>query len=523
MAIDPPIAWPLGDWVHRQADRHGQRNAVTFEGETQSYAAFADRIDRFVQGLVHQLGLKPGDRIAYLGRNHPDLLALVFAAARLSLIVVPINWRLAPPEHQTILSDAEPAALIAEEVFASKIEGFVANSMPSRLIASDFSRLGWLPIDDLLSGGGDCVDLAGGGNPTGGAGPTGGASSALLIVYTSGTTGLAKGAVLTQDAVRWNAANSVDMHAMTGADRILSALPLFHVGGLNIQTLPAFAMGAEVLLEAHFDPGDTLEIIAEAKPAHTVLVPAMMRALIGHPAFEKADLSSLRQITTGSSLVPTALIQIFHDRNIPVTQVYGTTETAPIAVYQRADDAFSTIGSAGKVGKHGEMRVIGEDGKVVESGVPGEIQIRGPQVMTGYWNNAAATDAAFSGDWFLTGDVGRLDEDGNLFVEARKDDLIKSGSERIYPAEIEAVLSAVSGVEEVIVVGRPDSTWGEVPVAVVQLSDGADIDAETLLKRLDGRIARYKWPKEVRFVDALPRSALGKVLRYRLRAGLDDE
>ncbi|MGI9487578.1 MAG: class I adenylate-forming enzyme family protein [Geminicoccaceae bacterium] len=514
MAIDHPTAWPLGDWVHRQADRHGERNALTFRGETLSYAAFAGRIDRFVHGLVQQLDLKPGDRIAYIGRNHPDLLALVFAAARLSLIVVPINWRLAPPEHQTILADAEPAALIAEEAFAERFEAFAANGMSSRLIASDFSKQGWLPIDELLSSGGDHV------NPFGGANPTGGASSALLIVYTSGTTGLAKGAVLTQDAVRWNAANSVDMHRITGADRILSALPLFHVGGLNIQTLPAFAMGAEVLLEAHFDPGEALEIIVESKPAHTVLVPAMMRALIGHPAFEGADLSSLRQIATGSSLVPTALIQVFHDRNIPVTQVYGTTETAPIAVYQRVDDAFSTIGSAGKVGKHGEMRVISEDGKVAEVGVPGEIQIRGPQVMSGYWNNASATDEAFHEDWFRTGDIGRLDDGGNLFVEARKDDLIKSGSERIYPAEIEAVLSAVSDVDEVIVVGRTDPIWGEVPVAVVQLAAGAKIDAETLLQSLNGRIARYKWPKEVRFVEAMPRSALGKVLRYRLRAAL---
>ncbi|MGI9502922.1 MAG: class I adenylate-forming enzyme family protein, partial [Geminicoccaceae bacterium] len=276
-----------------------------------------------------------------------------------------------------------------------------------------------------------------------------------------------------------------------------------------------------VLLEAQFDPEKVFEIIAEARPVHTVLVPAMMKALIDHPAFEETDLSSLRQITTGSSLVPTTLIQIFHDRGIPVTQVYGTTETAPIAVYQRAHDAVSTIGSAGKAGKHGEVRVIGDDGNVTEPGIPGEIQIRGPQVMTGYWNNPGATDEAFSGDWCRTGDVGRLDECGNLVVEARKDDLIKSGSERIYPAEIEDLLRKVDGVDEVIVVGRSDPTWGEVPVAVVQLAAGADIDAGRLLTRLDGRLARFKWPKEVRIVEALPRSALGKVLRYRLRAELD--
>lgn len=514
MVLEDPAAWPLGDWVHRHAGGHGERNALTFDGRTLSYAAFADRIDRLAHGLDHHLGLNPGDRIAYLGQNHPDLLTLVFAAARLSLIVVPLNWRLAPPEHQAILSDAAPSVLLVEEPFADEVETLMHELPTCRPIALDFPRDGWQQLDELLENGRDSV------NPVGGANPAGGAS-ALLIVYTSGTTGLAKGAVLTQDAVRWNAANSVDMHAMTADDCVLTALPLFHVGGLNIQTLPALAMGAEVLLEARFDPGAALKMMEDAKPTLTVLVPAMMRALIDHPAFEGTDLSSLRQITTGSSLVPTALIQAFHDRGLPVTQVYGTTETAPIAVYQRASDAFFTIGSAGKVGKHGEVRLVDEDDRVVESGVLGDIQVRGLQVMTGYWNNPSATDAAFCRDWFRTGDIGRLDQDGNLFVEARKDDLIKSGSERIYPAEIEDLLREVDGVDEVIVVGRADPVWGEVPVAVVRPAADAELDADRLLEYLDGRIARFKWPKEVRLVDDLPRSALGKVLRYRLRAELD--
>ena len=336
MGCDDPTYCPLGDWVHRQAIRQGGRSALTFEGETWAYADFADRIDRMAFGLDRTLGLRRGDRIAYLGHNHPDLLTLVFAAARLSLIVVPINWRLAPPELQAILLDAEPAALLAEETFADQIEAFPVNARPSQLIARDFARPDWLPVDDLLSRKDDPA-IADDDKPAGGASP-------LLIVYTSGTTGLAKGAVLTQDAVCWNAANSVDMHDLTDDDRILTALPLFHVGGLNIQTLPALAMGAELLLESRFDPGAVLEMIPSLKPTQTVLVPAMMKALIDHPGFEDADLSSLRQITTGSSLVPAELIQAFHDRGIPVTQVYGTTETAPIAVYQRAADAVANAG-----------------------------------------------------------------------------------------------------------------------------------------------------------------------------------
>ncbi|MEM7043576.1 MAG: AMP-binding protein, partial [Pseudomonadota bacterium] len=307
MTLIDPTAWPLGAWVHRQAENAPDRTALVFEGSKLGYAAFAERISRLAGGLTEVLGLERGDRIAYLGRNHPDLLTLLFAAARLGLMVVPLNWRLAPPEREAILKDASPAALVVEAMFADHVAALAAEPVPWRPIALDFSKDGWLSIDDLL------VDVA---RPD----VVGMADDPLLIVYTSGTTGQAKGAVLSQGALRWNAANSVDMHDLTAADRILTALPLFHVGGLNIQTLPALAVGAEVLLEARFDPTDLLAQIANHKPTLTVLVPTMMKALIEHPDFEKTDLSSLRQITTGSSIVPTALIEGFHARGIPVTQ-----------------------------------------------------------------------------------------------------------------------------------------------------------------------------------------------------------
>lgn len=505
---DNPIAGTLDRWIHRQAEAGSDRPAVTFDGRTLTCAAFADRIDRLAYGLRKDLGIQAGDRVAYLGHNHPDFLTLLFAAARLRAILVPLNWRLAPPEHGLILADCAPAALLVEEPFADEVEALVAENMPWRPIARGFERQGWLRFDDLLLDGDDVPSA-------------GHADAPLLIVYTSGTTGRAKGAVLTQDALSWNAANSIDMHSLAGDDRVLTALPLFHVGGLNIQTLPALSAGAEVLLEPRFDPDRFFEIILEKKPTLTVLVPAMMRAVIDHPAFEGIDLSCLRQITTGSSIVPTVLIETFHDRGIPVTQVYGTTETAPIAVYQRKEDAFQTVGSTGKTAKHGEVRLVDDEGQGLGPDVSGNIEIRGPQVMTGYWNSRSGTDEAFDGDWFQTGDIGRLDQEGNLYVEARADDLIKSGGERIYPAEIEDFLCAADEVEEVVVVGKADPRWGEVPVAVVQLAVGAERNAERLLRHLDGRIARYKWPKEVHFVEALPRSALGKVLRYRLRDDVD--
>ena len=446
----------------------------------------------------------------FLAGTIRDLLTLIFAAARLGLIVVPLNWRLAPPEHRAILDNATPRVIVAEASFADEIEGFAAEGEGGgwTSIALNFVREGWLEVDALMGASGETSIVATADDP-------------VLIVYTSGTTGRAKGATLTQDNIRWNAANSIDMHALNDDDVVLTALPLFHVGGLNIQTLPALAMGAEVLLEARFDPDAMLRQIADARPTHTILVPAMMKALIDHPLFESTDFSSLRQITTGSSIVPTELIQAFHDRGIAVTQVYGTTETAPIAVYQRIERAFATIGSTGQVAKHGAMRVVDENGREAPQGGPGDIQVRGPQVMTSYWNDPTATNDAFDQGWFKTGDVGRLDRSGDLHVEARADDLIKSGGERIYPAEIEDLLRLADDVEDVVVIGKADAAWGEVPVAVIQATPGAKLDPDRLLQRLDGRIARFKWPKKVRVVDSLPRSALGKILRYRVRAELD--
>lgn len=504
------VSWPFADWVHRQAEQYAERNAIVFEGEAISYAGFAERIDQLALGMKRHLGVGVGDRIAYLGQNHPDLLVLLFAAARLGAIVIPLNWRLASPEHEAILADCTPLAMVVQEPFAGIVDSFAEAAVPLAKVALNFERVGWCPLVDLLGERAqlDAVDDA---------------DRPVLIVYTSGTTGAAKGAVLTHGALYWNALNSIDMHALSSEDSILATLPLFHVGGLNIQTLPAFAVGAEVCLEARFDPDRALQLIAETRSTHTILVPTMMKALIDHPDFKSVGLANLRQITTGSSIVPPTHIQAFHDLGIPVTQVYGTTETAPIAVYQRREDAIRTIGSAGRLAKHGDMRLVDDDGCVVGPGTAGHIQIRGPQVMVGYWHNPSADGDAFDGDWFRTGDIGRLDDEGNLHVEARADDLIKSGSERIYPAEIEDILRAADEIDEVAVVGKSDPTWGEVPVVFAQPSEGAKSDAGRLLQHLDGRIARYKWPKEVHFVDRLPRSALGKILRYRLREYLEQE
>jgi fatty-acyl-CoA synthase len=492
-------------WLERHAAATPDQVALRFEGGAWSYAELSARVDRLAAGLARELGLGRGDRIAWLGLNHPDLLALLFACARLGALLVPLNWRLAAPELCTILADAEPKALIAEVGFRAPVEEIRASLPGCRLIACDFMEVGWTPLAELLKHP-DVADVAG--TP----------DDAVLIVYTSGTTGRPKGAVLSQSALLWNALNSAHMHDLTSADHVLTVLPLFHVGGLNIQTLPALHAGASVTLARRFEPAATLAAIAASRPSLTVLVPAAMRAMIDHPAWPGADLSSLRMVTTGSQIVPRDVIEPFHRRGVPVAQVYGTTESGPVAVYQRRADALRAPGAAGRPALHGELRIVDDAGADLAANAHGEVLLRGPHLMSCYWRDPAASAAVLQDGWFRTGDVGHLGRNGELWIDARKDDLIKSGGERIYPAELEDLLRRAPGVADVAIVGRPDPRWGEVPVAVVVASGTSPPRLGDLIARLEGRVARFKHPKDVLVVDELPRSALGKVLRYRLRA-----
>jgi len=449
-----------------------------------------------MMGTLYRLGIGPGDRVAHLGTNSPEFLILLFACARLGALLVPLNWRLAAPEHGYVLADAGADLLLHDTAFAEHVAALAAMRPSCRMLALD--ALAALPRDE-------------------GSEPKGGAESPLLIVYTSGTTGRPKGAVLTQSALIWNAVNATRLHDLTSGDHALTTLPLFHVGGLNIQTLPVLLAGGRVTLHRRFDPAPTLAAIASARPSLTVLVPAQMAALIAHPAWKTTDLSSLRLVATGSMIVPVPLIEAFHARGVPVVQVYGSTETAPIAIYLPREDHARKIGSCGKPAPHCAARIVGGDGAEVAPSERGEILLRGPNLMREYWGNAAATEAAFAGGWFHTGDIGHQDDEGYFFIDERKNDLIISGGENIYPAELEAILAAESRIAEAAVVARPDARWGEVPVAYVVKRQGAAIEAAEIMALFAGRLARFKHPHAVIMTDALPKNALGKVLRYRLR------
>ncbi|MGX9964606.1 AMP-binding protein [Roseomonas sp. F4] len=455
LAAQPPdrIALRFGDVALSYGDLDAQARAMA--------AALAAR------------GVQHGDRVGFLGQNHPSQIVALFACAQLGALLLPLNWRLAPPEWRFILEDAGARLLLATPDMASAV--------PDRAV--------------------DVTTLSTSGN----AAESGDDQSPVLLVYTSGTTGRPKGAVLDQKAIQHNALSAAHAFELTAADRVLTVLPLFHVGGLNIQTTPALMAGAEVLLHPRFDPDAFFDDVARFRPTLTLLVPAVMQALVSHPRWASADLSSLRAIGAGSSDVPLPLIEAFHARGIPVQQVYGATETCPIAILQDRAEALAAPGSLGRPALHAEARIAGGASE-------GEIQIRGPATLRRYWPDVPALDDE---GWFATGDVGRIDPEGRWWFTDRLKHVIISGGENIYPAEVERLLRSAPGIVEGAIIGRPDPRWGEVPVAVVVPAPG--FDAAQVLAHFEGQIARFKIPRAVVTVPALPRTALGKVETARLR------
>jgi fatty-acyl-CoA synthase len=486
----------LSDLVARNAAFTPAKTALRFRDTAISYRQLAQRIEATFSVLQAGLRIAPGERVALLATNHPDYLVLLYACARLGAILVPLNWRLAVPELQFMLDDSDAKLLVLGQDFAG-----TPLARPGMAVI-DLAALDRRIADaDSAAGPPACGDY----------------SSPLLLVYTSGTTGRPKGAVLAQQALLANGIMSHHAHAMTSDDHILTVLPFFHVGGLNIQTTPALHIGATVTIHARFDATALLAAIAHDRPTLLLTVPAVLQAMLAHPAWLQTDLSSLRAISTGSTIVPPALIDAVSARRVPVLQIYGATETGPTAIYTRLGGDLSRAGSTGLAGLLCEARVIDENATEVPDGTPGEILIRGPNVLTEYWRNPAATSAALANGWFRTGDIGTRDPDGYYVIHDRLKNMFISGGENVYPAEIERVLLTHPAVAECAVIGVADPKWQEVPRAFVILRPGVAGTADDLQAHVRAQLARFKVPQKIDFVDDLPRTALGKVQHFRLR------
>ena len=484
----------LGRWLADRARTTPQRVAIRFLGQDLTYAELDSRATRLAAGLAAR-GLRRGDRLATLTTTSPDHVATFFACARLGVALQPVSWRLASAEVAYQLEDAEPSLLLASDDYAE-----LARKAGTKV---EIARIG----DPTLEADGEVEDVARDDDP-------------LLLVYTSGTTGKPKGALLSHANCFWTNLSFDRTTSLRDGDVVLQVLPQFHVGGWNVQPLLAWWKGATVVLEPAFDAARALDLIAEHGVTTMMGVPATYLFLAQEPGFAVADLSSLRLAVVGGAPMPEALLETWIARGIEIVQGYGLTEAAPNVLCLPPEEATRKLGFAGKPYPHVDVALRDADtGALVEGTGTGELVVRGPNVFAGYWRNAEATEAAFADGWLLTGDVAERDAEGFYRIAGRIKDMVISGGENVYPAEIEDVLHAHPAVLEAAVVGVPDERWGEACAAFVVLREGSNVGTEELQRLCRDQLARFKVPKTFAFVDALPRSSMGKVLKDELRAG----
>jgi acyl-CoA synthetase (AMP-forming)/AMP-acid ligase II len=485
----------IGSWTARRARRTPDRIATVHNGQEQTYRELHDRVLRLAT-VLRRHGVRRGDRVAYLGPNHPAYLETLFATGVLGAVFVPLNTRLAAPEIAYQLTDSGSAVLIHAPEQTDLVD---QNPVRHNIALADYERL-------IATSAADQVD-----EPVG-------LDDVCLIMYTSGTTGRPKGVVLTHGNITWNSVNVLVDIDLASDEVTLVVAPLFHTAGLNMTCLPTLLKGGTVVLMPAFDPTSVLEEIETRRVTYMFGVPAMYDAMTASPRWADADLSSLRQLNCGGSPVPDATIAAYLRRGLAFSQGYGLTEAAPGALYLSRDMAAAKAGTAGVPHFFTDVRVVDADLADVPPGDKGEIVVSGPNVMRGYWGHPDATEQAFAADRLLrTGDVGAPDEDGYVTIVDRLKDMIISGGENIYPAEIERVLADHPAIGESAVIGIPHPTWGEVGRAVVALRPGAAATEPEVLDFLRGRLAKYKIPKSVVFVDHLPRNATGKLLRTVVR------
>jgi fatty-acyl-CoA synthase len=469
----------VGRWLSDRARNTPQRVAIDYDGRLVTYAELDEGTDSFAAAFVES-GLKRCDRVATLTGNTPEHVMVLFACARLGLILLPLSWRLTAPELRYQLDDAEPSLFLVEDEYRELAEGTGHRFLP---LAASHSRNGAGPRYESVT-----------------------PDDGLLLIYTSGTTGKPKGALLSHANCFWT---NISFDATTGVhgdDVVLQVLPQFHVGGWNVQALLAWLKGATVVLERQFDADRVLRLIEEKRVTTMMGVPPIYLFLSQHPRFAEADLSSLDRAVVGGAPMPEALLETWAARGTAIVQGYGLTEAAPNVLCLPPEDAVRKLGFAGKPYPFVDVRLSEEN----------ELQVKGPNVFAGYWRNPEATAAAFTDDgWLRTGDVADRDDEGFYRIKGRLKDMYISGGENVYPAEVEAALHEHPLVADAAVVGVPDERWGEVGLAFV-VADG--IGEDELIAFCAERLARFKVPRGVRFVGEIPRNSLGKIQKQSLAA-----
>ncbi|PZV99032.1 fatty-acyl-CoA synthase [Micromonospora phaseoli] len=498
----------IGAWLSRRRLKSPDKTALIFGDQSAiTYGQLADDADR-ISVLLGQHGIGKGDAVAYLGENSPEFLQVMFGVAQLGAVFVPVNTRLAPPEIAHVLADCGARVLIHDAEFTQRVTAALPGTRTSHVIVTGEGVPGAPGLTRLrrtATAQPPIVDVT--------------HQDPAAIIYTSGTTGRAKGAVLTHGNLTWVALNCVVDYDVVSTDVALMISPLFHVASLGMGALPVILKGATIVLEKGFEPGRALEQIQRHGVTMLSGVPTTYQLMADHPDWASTDLSTLAKLTCGGSAVPLRILNAYEERGLSFSQGYGMTEASPGVTALAPAMTRAKQGSVGLPHFFADVRIADENGVPVPAGTIGEIEIAGPNVFPGYHGLPEETAAAFTADgWFRSGDLGYLDDEGYLYISGRIKDMIISGGENIYPPELEHLIGEIDGVSGAAVIGVPDARWGEVPWAIVTVREGAAVDTETVREYLDGRIARYKLPKNVIIVDELPRTASGKVRKADLRA-----
>ncbi|KPM50916.1 fatty-acid--CoA ligase [Frankia sp. R43] len=503
--------------LYRRARYAPGAAALHYEGRTTSAGDLARTVRQLAAGLARH-GVPQGGRVAYLGFNSPVLLETMLAAAHLGAVFAPLNFRLAAAEIRQVLTNCDAEVLIVEEGHREVVESvraalsirhYVLVDTDPACPAPDQPVAGWIPLSVLLTGPDDVAEPVARHD-----------DDIAALLYTSGTTGLPKGVILTHGNIWWNAVNVDNVVDTRHDDVTLAVAPLFHIGGLNALTLRTLLRGGLVIIRRSFDPQQFLDDLVGFQVTVLFAVPAMFGAVARLPGFAAADLTALRSAIVAGAPVPPGLIREYADRGVLLQQAWGLTETAPFATYLPAGLTRDKLGSAGVAMPFTRVCLVrpGTGIPVEEADVRGELCVQGPNVTPGYWRNPTATAAAFDhGGWFHTGDIAYRDQDGFYYVVDRLKDMIITGGENVYPAEVERVLIEHPDVLDVAVVGVPDARWGETVVAILSCRPGAEPTIEEIRDFAALHLARYKLPTQLRRLDQIPRNPSGKLLKGPLR------
>ncbi len=507
----------IGWWVERWSDLHPDKPAILFEGDVITYSELHKRVNR-TGCWLQSLGIEKGDRVAAMMSNCPEFMELYLACSRLGAIFVPINFRMAAPEVDYTLRNCRPRLFVFGGEFSQELAGLdLKNYLPPMQIGS-VGRQNLDPsILDYYKGGEKFEDR----KPflTGSTGPSD-PEEPQVIMYTSGTTGEPKGAVLSHRKTFFNCLNADIFFKLHFDDIMLIILPLFHSGGLFIQASPILYKGATMVIHPNFDSVKAFQDIERFRVTKFLGVPTIYRALLNVPPGKRGDLSSLKVSAIGGERTTHELLVQCKEAGLPVRQIMGQTETS-ILLWASEEASLAKPGTVGRPVFHAEVNLIGRDGIPVKPGEVGEIVVRGSIMMKEYWQDPLKTSETIRNGWLHTGDLARMDDEGYFYLVDRAKDMYISGGENVYPAEVEKVLREHPGVEDVAIVGIPDDQWGETGHAFVIRKKGFELQAEDLIEFCKGKIARYKWPKQISFVSSFPRTSLGKVRKAFLTGGTE--